>query len=119
MDTNINHPSVSQFLTEITQNIVANISVEKYFELSEEKKIGISYFVLKLIKSSVEKKTKLNDMELKTLLGYLWRKNESAENYEIAAILINITKNYELINEQIKPTRRPKKDLKMDTNNNQ
>lgn len=118
MNININHPSIIQFLSEITQNIVLNVSVENYFKLHEDNKVGVSYAVLKLIKSSVEKRTKLNDLEYKALITALWKKNEDNENYEVAAILNHILKNYETISDIIKPNKRSKRELKTDKANN-
>lgn len=118
MNININHPSIIQFLSEITQNIVTNISVEKYFKLSEDNKIGVSYTVLKLIKTSVDKRAKLNESEFKALIVALWKKNEENENYEVAAILNHISKNYDSISDIIKTTRRSKRELKVDKANN-
>lgn len=118
MNININHPSVIQFLSEITQNIVSNVSVENYFKLTEENKLVISYSALKLIKNSVDKRTKLNDLEFRALIAALWKKNEENENYEIAAILNHISKNYESINDIIKTSRRSKRELKPDKANN-
>lgn len=118
MNVNINHPSVIQFLSEITQNIVSNISLENYFKLSEDNKMGISYAVLKLIKNSADKRTKLTDLEFRALIAALWKKNEENENYEIAAILNHISKNYDSINEVIKTTKRPRREIKADKANN-
>jgi hypothetical protein len=118
MDINVNHPSVVKFLSEITQTIVSNISVENYFKLTDENKLGISYAVLKLVKNSADQRTKLSDLEFRALLSALWKKNEENENYEVAAILTNINKNYETISEIIKTTKRVKKEIKTNTTNN-
>ena len=118
MNININHPSVMQFLSEITQNIVSNISVENYFKLPEDNKMGVSYAVLKLIKGSVEKRTRLSDTEIKALITALWKKNEENENYEVAAILNHISKNYDSISDIVKTTKRVRKELKTDKASN-
>jgi hypothetical protein len=118
MDINVNHPSVVKFLSEITQTIVSNISVENYFKLTDENKLGISYAVLKLVKNSADQRTKLSDLEFRALLSALWKKNEENENYEVAAILTNINKNYETISEIIKTTKRVKKETKTNITNN-
>ena len=118
MNINANHPSVVKFLSEITQTIVSNISVENYFKLTDENKLGISYAVLKLVKNSADQRTKLSELEFRALLSALWKKNEENENYEVAAILTNINKNYETISEIIKTSKRVKKDLKTDKTNN-
>lgn len=118
MKIDINHPSVVQFLSEITQNIISNISIENYFDLSEEKKMGISYVVLKLIKNSSEKRVKLSDNEFLALLAALWKKNEENENYEVADILNRISKNYDTMSDLIKPQKRVRRVIKADKPSN-
>lgn len=118
MNLDINHPSVVQFLSEITQNIVSNISIEDYFSLTEEKKLAVSYAVLKLTKSATDKRIKLGDLEFRALLAALWKKNEDSENYEVADILNRISKNYDTMAELIKTQKRVRRDLKTDKTNN-
>lgn len=118
MEINVNHPSVIKFLSDITQNIVSNVSVESYFELNDEKKLGVSYAVLKLIKATTESRVKLGELEFRALLSALWKKNEENENYEVAAILNHINKNYDSLKEIMKPAKRTKKEPKTDKANN-
>lgn len=112
MNVNVNHPSVIKFLSDITNNIVSNISIDQYFTLSEEKKSALTYAVFKIIKSSCEKRVNLGDIEFKAFLVALWKKNEESENYEVAAILNDISKNYDSINELTKPLKNIKKPIK-------
>lgn len=118
MEINVNHPSVIKFLSDITQNIVSNVSVESYFELSEEKKFGVSYAVLKLIKATSENRVKLGELEFRALLSALWKKNEENENYEVAAILNHINKNYDSLKEMTAPKKRTRREPKTDKINN-
>jgi hypothetical protein len=64
MRVNTNHPSFISFLETVTSNILTNVSVDSYFSLNQEKKLGVQYMVLKLIKSSVKVRAKLTDTEL-------------------------------------------------------
>jgi hypothetical protein len=112
MNVNVNHPSIVKFLSDITNNIVSNISIDQYFTLTEEKKSALTYAVFKIIKSSSEKRVTLGDNEFKAFLVALWKKNEESENYEVAAILNDIIKNYDSINELNKPLKTIKKPLK-------
>jgi hypothetical protein len=48
----------------------------------------------------------------------LWKKNEESENYEVAAILNDIIKNYDSINELNKPLKTIKKPLKSEKKSN-
>jgi hypothetical protein len=112
MNVNVNHPSVVKFLSDITNNIVSNISIDQYFTISEEKRSALSYAVFKIIKSNTEKRVNLGDAEFRAFLVALWKKNEENENYEVAAILNDIIKNYESINELSKPLKTIKKPTK-------
>lgn len=109
MNANINHPSVIKFLSEITSNIVSSITIENYFGMSEESKTALNYAVFKIIKGNTEKRVNIGETEFKALLVALWKKNEEAENYEVAAILNNIIKNYDSIKEICKPIKTVKK----------
>lgn len=108
---NVNNPSVIKFLSEITTNIMSNISVDQFFTISQENKLSVYCLVLKIIKNATESRVKLTDVEFRAFLTALWKKNEESENYEIAAILFGITSNYDSINELIKqPVKRVRKE---------
>jgi hypothetical protein len=109
MNANINHPSVIKFLSDLTTNIVSSISIENYFNISEESKTALNYAVFKIIKGSTDKRVNIGENEFKALLVALWKKNEEAENYEIAEILNGIIKNYDSIKEVAKPIKTVKK----------
>ena len=109
MNVNVNHPSVLKFLSDITNNIISNITIEDYFGLSQEKKTAISYVVYKIIKNTTEKRVNIGEAEFKALLVALWKKNEESENYEVAAILDDVIKNHDTIKEVCKPIKTIKK----------
>jgi hypothetical protein len=106
MKVNVNHPNFISFLDNITSNIVSHIKLDNYFGISSDKKLGIQYMVYKLMKNSVGLKTKLTDLEMKSFLAVLWKKNEESENYELAAILKDILNNFDSVEELTKPTKR-------------
>jgi hypothetical protein len=108
MSANINHPSVIKFLSDLTSNIVSSISIENYFGMSEESKTALNYAVFKIIKNSTDKRVNIGETEFKALLVALWKKNEDAENYEVAAILDGVIKNYDSIKEICKPIKTKK-----------
>ena len=83
-----------------------------------KKKSTISYTVFKIIKSNTEKRVNLGDLEFRAFLVALWKKNEESENYEVAAILDHIIKNYDSINEITKPLKTIKKPAKIDKKTN-
>ena len=97
MKVNVNHPSFISFLENISTNISSAIKIEEYFNLSSEKKLMISFTVLNLLKNSAKVKTNLSDSELKTFISVLCKKNEDVENYEFAAVLNDVVKNYDSI----------------------
>lgn len=106
MKVNVNHPSFISFLDNVTSNIVSHIKLDNYFGITPDKKLGVQYMVYKLMKNSVSLKTKLTDLEMKSFLAVLWKKNEEIENYELAAILKDILNNFDSVNEITKPTKR-------------
>jgi hypothetical protein len=106
MKVNVNHPSFISFLENISNNILSAIKIEDYFELSPEKKITISFTVLNLLKNSAKVKANLSDTELKSFITILWKKNEELENYEFAAVLSDVIKNYDTITKLFTSTKK-------------
>ena len=110
MKVNVNHPSFISFLENISENILSSIKIDEYFGLNDNKKTVVSFTVLNLLKNSAKVKTNLTDSELKSFITVLCKKNEEAENYEFAAVLSDIVKNFDSIS-KMKPkgTRKSKK----------
>jgi hypothetical protein len=100
---NVNNPSVIRFISEITQTIVTNVPVDNYFKLAQDKKMSVLYIVYKLIKTSSEARVKLTDSQFNSFLNAMLVRNEDSENYEVAAILSDIIKNFDAITEFTKP----------------
>jgi len=118
MNVNINHPSFISFLDNVTLSILSNVTVNNYFSLSQDKKLGVQYMVLKLMKNAVKVRAKLSDSETRSFVSVLWKKNEESENYEFAAILNDIAQNFDAVNEVTsKPTKRVTRTIKIDKNN--
>jgi hypothetical protein len=115
MRVNVNHPSFISFLDNVTNTILSNISVETYFQLTQEKKLALQFTVLKLMKNSVKTRAKLTDLELRSFVIVLCKKNEESENYEIASILNDISTNFDTINDITKTPKRTVRKIK--TNN--
>jgi hypothetical protein len=118
MKVNINHPTFVSFLDNVTTSILSNITVDNYFSLSQEKKLGTQYMVFKLMKNSVKVRAKLTDEELKSFVNVLWKKNEESENYEFAAVLNDIFNNFDMVNEVTKPVKRTPRKIKTDSTEN-
>jgi hypothetical protein len=118
MKVNVNHPTFILFLDNVTTNILSNVTVDNYFSLSQEKKLGTQYMVYKLMKNSVKVRAKLTDDELRSFVDVLWKKNEESENYEFAAVLNDISKNFDVVNEVTKPVKRTTRKIKTDTTEN-
>ena len=118
MKVNVNHPTFLLFLDNVTTNILSNVTVDNYFSLSQEKKLGTQYMVYKLMKNSVKVRAKLTDDELRSFVDVLWKKNEESENYEFAAVLNDISINFDMVNEVTKPVKRTTRKIKTDTTEN-
>lgn len=113
MKVNVNHPSFISFLENVSTNILSAIKLDDYFGLSSDKKLTLSFTVLNLIRNSAKVKANLSDSELKSFIMVLCKKNEELENYEFAAVLDDVIKNFDVINDMSNPTkksgRQPKK----------
>jgi triphosphoribosyl-dephospho-CoA synthetase len=114
MKVNVNHPSFIQFLEQITNNILSNISILNYFSLSPEKKLALQYIVLKLLKNAVKVRAILTDDDLKSFIVILYKRNEDIENYELAAILNDMSKNFDGLIEKTKVKKRTNKVIKIE-----
>jgi hypothetical protein len=109
INVDINHPSFIALIEKVNAMILQNISVDKYFSLSEDKKRGLSYLSLKLVNNSMKSKVKLTDNELLSFITILWKRNEEFENYELAAVMKNIMENFTTIYKSIQPKPRTRK----------
>ncbi len=111
MKVNVNHPSFISFLENISENILSAIKIDEYFNLTSAKKLKVSYTVLNLLKNSAKVKANLSDAELKSFIAVLCKKNEEIENYEFAAVLNDVVKNFDVISKAPpkKPAARKKK----------
>lgn len=118
MRVNVNHPSFISFLDNVTSTILSNITVENYFQLTQEKKIAVQFAVLKLMKNSVKVRAKLTDLELRSFVIVLCKKNEECENYEFASILNDINTNFDTINDVTKTPKRTTRKVKSDKTSN-
>jgi hypothetical protein len=120
MKVNVNHPSFISFLENVTHNILSTIKIDDYFNLNPEKRLAISFTVLNLLKNSAKIKANLSDNELKSFIIVLCKKSEEIENYEFAAVLNDIIKNYDTISNISDSTKKPSKQAKkVETNSSQ
>ena len=118
MRVNVNHPSFVQFLDNITTTILSSVTAENYFKLSQEKKMTVLYTVFKLMKKSLKIRAELTDLEMKTFVTVLWKKNEESENYEFAAILNDINNNFDAVNDFTKTIKRQSRTSKAESKKN-
>lgn len=100
MDINVNHPNFIVFLDNVTNTILTHVTTNGYFSLPLDKQISMQYIVFKLLKTSLRIKGKMSDSDLKSFTIILCKKNEESENYELAAILNDIVKNFDTVNEK-------------------
>lgn len=118
MKININHPTFIAFLETTTKEVLSNVNISNYFNLSQDKKMGVLYMVFKLLRKTIGFRATLSDTEMKVFLNVLWKKNEENENYEFAAILNDIINNYDAVSEFTKPITRTRRKIKTDQNKN-
>jgi hypothetical protein len=118
MNVNVNHPTYILFLDNVTNGILSNVTVNTYFSVADEKKIKVQYIVLKLMKTLIKSRGKFSDPEIKSFILILMKKNEENENFELAAILRDISNNFDTVNELSKPVKKPMKVIKTDTTEN-
>ena len=108
--------NVNIIYTKNINYLVKSLQVNK--QLNQDKKLGVQYMVLKLMKNAVKVRSKLTDLELRSFVSVLWKKNEESENYEFAAILNDIAENFDAVNDVTsKPTKRTTRTIKVDKNN--
>ena len=123
MKVNVTHPSFISFLESISTNVLSTIKIDDYFALSPEKKLNVSFTVLNLIRNSAKVKANLSDEDLKNFIVVLCKKNEEIENYEFAAVLDDVIKNFDRLNELSNPPKKKprgtKKTPDKDTNSPQ
>jgi hypothetical protein len=112
MKVNINQQSFVAFLENVTETIVSSVNVENYFSLPQDKKMNVLYVVFKLMKNSLKVRTKFSDDDLKDFVNVLMKSNVNSENYEFAAILKDISNNFDSINEVTKPAKRQTRTIK-------
>lgn len=112
MKVNVNNPSFIAFLESVTNNILSSIKIDDYFSLNKEKKLAVSFTVLNLLKNSAKVKANFSDTELKAFITILRKKNEEIENYEFAAVLDDVIKNYDIITDLTTPTKKTIKPTK-------
>lgn len=115
MSINKNHPSFLLFLDNVTNNILSQVNLDNYFNLSSDKKLSVQYIVFKLTKTALSINTNLLDSELKEILNVLRKRNESSENYEFAAILKDIIANFDTLKESFKSIKKEAKISKNDS----
>lgn len=112
MKLNTTHPSFVAFLENVTDTISSSVNIENYFSLPQDKKMNVLYVVFKLMKNSLKVRAKLTDDEVKYFVNELMKNNERSENYEFAAILKDISNNFDSINEVTKPVKRQSRTIK-------
>lgn len=98
MKININHPSFISFLENVTKTISTELDLTSYFKIPPSKRLKLQKAVFLLLKKSLKTRALVTDMEIKAFIIVLQKKSEETENYEISAILNDITINFDIIN---------------------
>lgn len=89
------HPSFISYLNEVTDKVIENVDVEKYFYITKEKKLNTQFIVFTLIEKNIKNKVTILSEQLRTFLLILVKKNEKKERYEVAALLNDIINNFD------------------------
>jgi hypothetical protein len=97
MRVNINHPTFVAFIDTVTTNVSTNIDTTNYFTVPQEKKVGVWYIALKLIRLSAKRRAKFSETELQDLIKVILKRCEDNEEYEFAAIMKDLLKNYDSV----------------------
>jgi hypothetical protein len=103
MKVNINHPSFLSYVDEITNNVLSIVSLNNYFVLNNDAKLGIQFIVFKYIDSSLKVRLTVENEDIKNFMIVLRKKTEENENYELSAVLKDIVTNFDLIISKQKP----------------
>ncbi len=117
MKIDINHPTFTNFIENVINNVTTNVYVEKYFNLNNEQKLGEQLKVFKIMNNSLRSGVKLNEVEYKSFINILWKKSEENEKYELSAILKDVLENFDGIYEVTKPIKKVTT-RRIKTNNN-
>lgn len=112
MKINVNHPATIAYLEHLNKNVLSNIILDRYFSLTKDKKVGVQYLTLKLIKKYLGQKSKLSSTDLLELIKVLQKNNEELENYEFASTLKDIATNFDLLINLSEPLPKQKKTIK-------
>jgi len=97
--------------------VLSNLTIKGYFSLTDEKKRGLSFLTLKMVKTAIKSRATYTDKDLIELLGHLINKNDSLENYELSDILKNTIINFSVINDLTQPKTRKAK-IKKESDDN-
>lgn len=103
MKVNINHPSFLSYIDEITNNVLSIVSLNNYFVLNNDAKLGIQFIVFKYIDSSLKVRLTVENEDIKNFMIVLRKKTEENENYELSAVIKDIITNFDLIISKQKP----------------
>lgn len=115
MKVNTTHPTFVAFLESVTDTILSSVNIENYFSLPQDKKMNVLYVVFKLMKTATKVRAKFTDDEMRDFVTVLLKSNEKTENYEFAAILKDISNNFDSINDVTKPAKRQTRTIKTET----
>lgn len=106
MKVDINHPSFTNFIENVINNITTNLHVDRYFSLPNDQKLGEQLKVFKIMNNSLRSGVKLNELEYKSFVNVILKKSEESEKYELSAILNDLYENFDSMYEVTKPIKR-------------
>lgn len=117
MRIDIKHPSFTNFIENVVNNITTNIYVEKYFGYNKELKLGEQLKVFKIVNNSLKTNIKLSENEYKNFIRILLKRSEELEKYELSGILKDVFDNFDNIYEVTKPIKKAVRKIKTNNKN--
>jgi hypothetical protein len=103
MKINVKHPTFQSYLEEVTTNILTLVSLDNYFILNNDAKIGIQFIVLKYIDSSLKIRLSIEEDDIRKFIHVLLKKSNENENYEFSSVLKDLNINFDLLMSKTKP----------------
>ena len=93
MEYKLSNPTFVSHLNSVAKNINKTVKVNEFFKMTDDTKLSTAYTAFTVIKTKVN----LERIELKPLVTLMRKKCEIEENYEMAAVLNHILKNYDTL----------------------
>ena len=89
------NPLFLVFLDDVTEVITKEIQLKTYFKLTKQKKLGIQYSILKIMRTSIKDVSNVDNNQMYGFVYFLELKNADNENYELSAVMKDMRENFD------------------------